>query len=161
MAIRVLRGGAHAELLGPPDGARDRFLLAAADTDGRLSLVEHHAPPGTLLAPLHRHTREDEFSLVLEGRMGAVSDGEEVEAGPGDLVWKPRHAWHTFWSVGDAPVRILEVITPGGLDELFRALDALEAFPEPDELERRAAPHGVDLDMQGTAAVLERHGLRF
>lgn len=56
MAITVLRG-AQAELLGAPDGARARFLLAAADTDGRLSLVEHHAPPGTLIAPLHRHTR--------------------------------------------------------------------------------------------------------
>jgi mannose-6-phosphate isomerase-like protein (cupin superfamily) len=131
------------------------------DTNGRLSLVEHHAPPGTLIAPLHRHTREDEFSLVLEGRMGAVSDGEEVEARAGDLVWKPRNAWHTFWNAGDTPVRILEVITPGGLDELFRALDVLDTFPEPDELERLAAPYGVDLDMEGTMAVLERHGLRF
>ncbi len=160
MAITVLRG-ARAELLGPVDGARDRFLLAAADTDGRLSLVEHSAPPGALIAPLHRHTREDEFSLVLEGRMGAVSDGEEIEAGAGDLIWKPRNAWHTFWNAGDSPVRILEVISPGGLEELFRALDVLDAFPEPDELERMAAPYGVDLDMAGTMRVLERHGLRF
>lgn len=160
MTIRVLRV-AEAELKGPPDGARDRFLLAAGDTGGRLSLVEHHAPPGTLIAPLHRHTREDEFSLVLEGRMGAVSDGEEVEAGAGDLVWKPRNAWHTFWNSGDSPLRILEVITPGGLDELFLALDGLESLPDPDELARMAAPYGVDLDLDGTTAVLERHGLRF
>lgn len=91
MAITDLRV-AQAELIGPPDGAQNRFLLAAADTNGRLSLVEHHAPSGTLIAPLHRHTREDEFSLVLEGRMGAVSDGEQAEAGTGDLVWKPRNA---------------------------------------------------------------------
>ena len=161
MGVRV-SPVAEAELLGPPAvGARDRFLLAAADTDGRLSLVEHHAPPGTLIAPLHRHTREDEFSLVLEGRMGAVSDGDEVEAGAGDLVWKPRNAWHTFWNCGDSPLRILEVITPGGLDELFRALDSLEDMPEPDELERMAAPYGVELDLSGTMAVLERHGLQF
>lgn len=160
MAITVLRG-AHAELLGPPDGARDRFPLAAADTDGRVSLVEHHAPPGTLIAPLHRHTREDEFSLVLEGRMGVVSDGEEVEAAAGDLVWKPRNAWHTFWNAGNSPVRILEVITPGGLEELFRTVDVLDAFPELAELERMAAQYGVDLDLAGTMAVLERHGLQF
>ena len=160
MTMTVLRG-AQVPLLGPPDGARDRFLLAAGDTGGRLSLVEHSAPPGTLIAPLHRHSREDEFSLVLEGRLGAVSDGEEVEAGPGDLVWKPRHAWHTFWNAGDSAVRVLEVITPGGLEELFRALDALEAFPEPDELERMTAPYGVELDLDGTTAVVERHGLRF
>lgn len=125
MAVMVLRL-ADAELLGPPDGVRDRFLLATAATDGRLSLVEHHAPPGTLIAPLHRHSREDEFSLVLEGRMGAVSDGDEVEAAAGDLLWKLRNAWHTFWNCGDSPLRILEVITPGGLDELFGALDGLD-----------------------------------
>lgn len=160
MAITVLRA-ADTELLGAVDGAQDRFLLAAAATGGRVSLVEHLAPPRTLIAPLHRHTREDEFSLVLEGRMGAVCDGQEVEAGPGDLVWKPRDAWHTFWSAGDVPVRILEVISPGGLEELFRAIDLLDAFPEPDDLERMASPFGVELDMAGTELVLERHGLRF
>lgn len=160
MPIKVLRV-AQAELLGPAGGAQDRFLLSAEDTEGRLSLLEHHAPPGTLIAPLHRHTLEDEFSLVLEGCMGVVSDGEEVEAEAGFLVWKPRNAWHTFWNAGDVPVRILEVISPAGLDELFRTLDGLDEFPEPDELERLAAPYGVDVDMEGTMTVLERHGLRF
>jgi mannose-6-phosphate isomerase-like protein (cupin superfamily) len=160
MPIRVLRV-AQAELLGPEDGAQDRFLLGGADTNGHVSLVEHHAPPGTLIAPLHRHTREDEFSLVLEGRMGVVSDGEEIEVEAGCLVWKPRNAWHTFWNAGDGPVRILEVISPAGLEELFRTIDGLQAFPDPDELERLAAPYGLDIDMEGTMAVLERHGLRF
>ena len=158
MAVTVLRAG-EGELPGPPDGARDRFLLAATATDGRLSLVEHHAPAGALIAPLHRHSREDEFSLVLEGRMGAVSDGEEVLAGAGDLVWKPRGAWHTFWNAGEGPVRILEVISPGGLEELFETLDRLDAFPDPDALTRLAEPYGVDIDIEGTARVLERHGL--
>lgn len=159
MPIKVLRV-TQAELLGPEGGAQDRFLLGAADTDGRMSLVEHHAPPGTLIAPLHRHTREDEFSLVLEGRMGVVSDGDEIEAEAGCLVWKPRNAWHTFWNAGDTPVRILELISPAGLDELFRTIDGLTVFPEPDELERMAAPYGLELDMEGTMAVLERHGLQ-
>ena len=57
-------------------------------------------------------------------------------------------------------MRILEVITPGGLEELFRALDVLDAFPEPDDLERMVAPYGVDLDLAGTMAVLDRHGLQ-
>jgi uncharacterized cupin superfamily protein len=37
-----------------------------------------------LAAPLHRHTREDEYSYVLEGRMGALFGDEVVEAGPGE-----------------------------------------------------------------------------
>ena len=48
-----------------------------------------------LAAPLHRHTREDEYSYVLEGRMGALLGDDVVDAGPGDLVFKPRDQWHT------------------------------------------------------------------
>ena len=60
-------------------------------------------PPRALAAPLHRHMREDEYSFVLEGRMGALLGDEVVEAGPGDLVFKPRDQWHTFWNAGDEP----------------------------------------------------------
>jgi mannose-6-phosphate isomerase-like protein (cupin superfamily) len=52
---------------------------------------------------LHRHTREDEYSYVLEGRMGALLGEEVLVAGPGDLVFKPRNQWHTFWNAGDEP----------------------------------------------------------
>ena len=42
-----------------------------------------------LAAPLHRHTREDEYSYVLEGRMGALLGDDVLEAGPGDLGSSP------------------------------------------------------------------------
>lgn len=159
--VRVLRAG-DGEVLGPPDGVRDRFVLATADSDGRFSLVEHLVPPRTLIAPLHRHSREDEFSLVLEGRVGAVSDGTEVLAGTGDLLWKPRGQWHTFWNADDEPARILEIISPGGLEELFRAIDAFAPeFPDPQTLGPMAERYGIDLDLEGTALIAESHGLSF
>ena len=49
-----------------------------------------------------------------------LQDGEEVIATPGDIVFKPRGHWHTFWNAGDGQLRILEVIAPGGLEEAFR-----------------------------------------
>jgi len=59
-------------------------------------------------ARLHRHSREDEYSYVLEGRVGALL-GEEVVIGePGDLIFKPRGQWHSFWNAGYEPARILE-----------------------------------------------------
>ena len=64
-----------------------------------------------LAAPIHRHSREDEYSLVLEGRLGVFQDDEEVFAGPGELVLKPRGHWHTFWNAGPEPLRVLELIT--------------------------------------------------
>ncbi|MBV8399124.1 MAG: hypothetical protein JOZ17_10330 [Acetobacteraceae bacterium] len=53
-----------------------RFLACSAVTGGGFSLVEHPIPPRTLVAPLHRHEREDEYSFVLEGRMGADLGGD-------------------------------------------------------------------------------------
>jgi hypothetical protein len=46
--------------------------------------------------------------------------------------FKPRGQWHTFWNAGDQPLRILELISPGGFDEAFIEMDALgnELTPE-------------------------------
>src|SRR5689334_21659143 len=93
-----------------------RFMIDGSEAAERLSLVEHPMSPRALAAPLHRHTREDEYSFVLQGRMGALLGDEVVEAGPGDLVFKPRNQWHTFWNAGDEPCRILEIISPAGLE---------------------------------------------
>jgi len=66
-----------------------RFIIWGAETGGTFSLVEHPIPPCTLVAPLHLHTREDEYSYVLEGRMGALLGDDVVYAERGDLVFKP------------------------------------------------------------------------
>src|SRR5205085_4270839 len=74
-----------------------RFMLDGGESDERFSVVEHPMSPYALAAPLHRHTREDEYSFVIEGRVGALLGDEVAVAGPGDLIFKPRHQWHTFW----------------------------------------------------------------
>ena len=51
--------------------------------------------------------------------MGAVLGDEVIYANPGDLVFKPRDQWHTFWNDGEAPCRILEIISPGGFEQAF------------------------------------------
>jgi len=86
-------------------------MVSGGESGGGFSLVEHPMAPRPLAPPLHRHSREDEYSFVLEGRAGAML-GEEVLYGqPGDLIFKPRHQWHTFWNAGDQPARILEIIS--------------------------------------------------
>ena len=92
-------------------------MLAGAQTGERFSLVEHPMPARALAAPLHRHTREDEYSYVLEGRVGALLGDEVIFGSPGDLIFKPRNQWHTFWNAGDDPARILEIISPAGFDD--------------------------------------------
>jgi mannose-6-phosphate isomerase-like protein (cupin superfamily) len=157
-----------ATVIGPGDGKSGflgsigvRFMIDGEDAGGDFSLVEHPLSPRALAAPLHRHTREDEYSFVLEGRMGGLLGDEVVEAGPGDLVFKPRDEWHTFWNAGDEPCRILEIIAPAGFEHFFAELDelggAVEA--EPDELAQLSARYGLEMQPDSVPGLLERFGL--
>src|SRR5690625_7162237 len=85
---------------------------------------EHPLPPRTLAAPLHRHSREAEYSYVIEGIMGVRLGPDMVEAEAGSLAFKARGQWHTFWNAGEGPCRVLEVIALGGFEETCAARDA-------------------------------------
>ena len=155
-------------IIGPTDGEAVtlqtigvRFMIPSTDTGTRFSLVEHPMPPRRLAAPVHKHSREDEYSYVLEGRMGALLGDDVVEAGPGDLVYKPRGQWHTFWNAGDEPCRILEIISPGGFERYFEELVDLRARPTPEAVAEIAARYGLEFDMASVPVLCERHGLRF
>ena len=94
-----------ARVLGPKDGKRGdlgslgvRFMIGADESGGGFSLVEHPMPPRGLAAPMHRHTHEDEYSYVLEGRVGAKLGDEVVFGEPGDPHLQARNQWHTFWN---------------------------------------------------------------
>lgn len=158
--VRVI-GSGSGDILGAADTVRDRFILEGRDSGGGFSLVEHLMPPRTLAAPLHRHSREDEYSFVLEGRVGGHFDGEEVVGEVGDLICKPRGEWHTFWNAGDVPARILEIISPGGFEQCFREMHAVGAALDPDALAALVARYGIDVDFERTGAIIERHGLTF
>lgn len=157
---RVL-GPQDGEVLGAPDARTDRFMIDGKDSGGGFALVEHTLGPNVLAGPLHRHTREDEYSYVLEGRLGALLGEEEVFAEAGDLVFKPRGQWHTFWNAGDVPTRILEMISPSGLEELFRELGAPGGELDPTTLPALAARYGCDVDFERTSTIVERRGLTF
>jgi mannose-6-phosphate isomerase-like protein (cupin superfamily) len=155
-------------VLGPHDGAAGflgsigvRFMIDGEVTNGGVSLVEHPMSPRALAAPLHRHVREDEYSYVLEGRMGALLGEDVLEAGPGDLVHKPRGEWHTFWNAGDEPCRILEIIAPAGFERFFAELDGLGGAlkADPEELAELNARYALEMQPETVPALLERFGL--
>ena len=155
-------------LIGPRDGkAVDlasvgvRFMAWTEETGGGFSLVEHPIPPHTRVAPLHRHSREDEYSFVLEGRMGALLGDEVVHADAGDFVFKPREQWHTFWNAADVPCRILEIISPGGFEHYFDEAAALIGSPdfEPARLGELGARYGLSFDLDSIPRLCAEHGL--
>jgi mannose-6-phosphate isomerase-like protein (cupin superfamily) len=159
----------EARLIGPKDGillgdvtaVRDRFMITGQDSGGGFALVEHLMPARKLAAPLHRHSREDEYSFVVEGRVGAHCEGEEVFGNAGDLIFKPRGEWHTFWNAGDGPARVLEIISPGGFEQASREMHALGDALDPTAMAAIAARYGVDVDFGRTGPIIERHGLSF
>lgn len=126
------------------------------------SLVEHPIAPRALAAPMHTHEREDEYTYVLEGRVG-VHVGDEVRvAGPGDLVFKPRGVAHAFWNAGDEPARALEIISPGGFERYFAECAALfpaEGAPDFDALAALQARYGLTMDFASVPRLAAEHGL--
>ena len=140
-----------------------RYMIPSEHSENRFSLVEHPIPPLALAAPLHRHSREDEYSFVLEGRMGALLADDVVSAEPGDLVYKPRGQWHTFWNAIDAPTRILEIISPSGFELFFEELADIVVDGVHDEA--RFGPlrerYGLEMQLHSVPALIERFGLRF
>jgi mannose-6-phosphate isomerase-like protein (cupin superfamily) len=138
-----------------------RFLARAAQTRGALSIVEHPIPPRTLAAPLHRHSGEDEYSYVIEGTMGAQLGSDVVVAGAGTLVFKPRGQWHTFWNAGDVPCRVLEIIAPGGFEEMFAEMGADPGSMTGEGAAAMDARYGLDVEYESIERLCGEHGLAF
>ncbi|MFI6478938.1 cupin domain-containing protein [Nonomuraea sp. NPDC050663] len=112
---------------------QDSFFLADWIDDGSM--------PGTPIAPLHRHLKDDEIWYVLSGRL-AFSIGEEtVEAGPGAAVLGPAGVPHTYWNPSDEPARYLLVMSP----DTVRLIERLHEAGSPDELGELFRRHGCEL----------------
>ena len=161
-----------ARVVGPKDGKAGtlgsidvRFMINGDEAGGDFSLVEHPMPPRALAAPLHRHANEDEYSYVLKGRVGAKLGDEVLIGEPGDLIFKPRNQWHTFWNAGDEPASILEIIAPAGFERFFEELVDFPQEkgrpPEPPEAAEIAARYGLELDLESVPGLLSEHGLTF
>ena len=159
-----------AKIVGPKDGKAGhlgsigaRFMIDGDETGGDFSLVEHPMPPRALAAPLHKHSREDEYSFVLEGKVGALLGDEVIYGEPGDLIFKPRDQWHTFWNAGDEHASILEIISPAGFERFFDEMVDLNAAGEfdPEELAPLAERYGLEVDPTSLPELTGKYGVTF
>jgi quercetin dioxygenase-like cupin family protein len=137
------------------------FKFFGEDTNERISIVEHPFPVGALVPP-HSHTREDEYSIVIEGEIGFRSGDREAVLGAGGYITKPRGELHTMWNAGKVPARMIEIISPAGFEHFFWGLaDHFEAgAPDPEVIGKMAADYGLQFgEPPWLPDIIARYGL--
>ncbi len=143
------------------DGVGVAFKLWGTDTGGSVSVVEHPFAVGAYVTA-HLHTREDEYSIVLDGEIGFRSGDREAVLGPGGYITKPRGELHAMWNAGRTPARMIEIISPAGFELFFRdAADLAEAgTTDPAAFVDLAASYGLEFgEPDWQADVMRRYGL--
>ena len=126
-------------------GVRFRYKVESGDCGGSLAVLEVEIPAKTLVKP-HTHAREDEFSLVIEGTVGARVGDRVLQAGPGTYLIKPRSVPHAMWNAASAPAKVVEILCPGGLESYFEELAPILAqHGTPPEYYQLAETYGITI----------------
>lgn len=111
--------------------------ISAEQTGGRLGVFEADVPAGEGPPP-HIHEREEEFFRVLAGHFAFWCNGQRVDLGAGGVIVVPRGAVHRFQNIGETTGRLMVVMTPGGFEGFFPAVEA-EQPNSPPEIDALAA----------------------
>ena len=112
----VIKGDAQA---GSFTSGTQAVTLVGKDNGGNnLTVVDAGIEPGAGLA-LHIHPGYEEATLVVEGNIEAVLDGETRILGPGDLLLAPAGAKHTITNQSDKPATVLAIYPTTNQERVF------------------------------------------
>lgn len=153
---------ANRQDLAPARRARG-VLVRSEQSGGAFALVEYDIPSGVLVAPLHTHSREDEYSYVVAGTVGTQIGDEVIVGSPGDLLAKPRGMPHTLWNPSPASARVLELIVPGGFERCLEQLQRPDSTRQPitpDDLQQLWKEFGIEMHPGSAGALMHKHRLR-
>src|SRR5829696_6525369 len=136
------------KLVAPGEGktimlfaVRFDYKVISADSGGDLAALEVTIPPRTLVKP-HNHSREDEFTVVLAGTVGARVGDQVGEAGA-------------------EPARVLEVLSPGGLEDYFEELaPVLREHAPPATYDALAARYGLTIQNDWIEELERTYGVK-
>lgn len=139
------------------------YKVLSESVGGSAAIVEHTLDAKCLGAPMHKHTRENEISYVLEGELSVIQNGEVQTAGPGEYIVKPKEIFHTFWNAGDKTVRFIEIITPGNFEYYFAELAPYLLTGQPpqmDKVRETASKYGLIVDLFAAEEIIKKYGLK-
>jgi mannose-6-phosphate isomerase-like protein (cupin superfamily) len=112
-------------------------VLAAGDATNRgFTLAEFSGGEGPWTVP-HLHREFEESFFVLDGDFTFTVGEQQVPAGPGSYVLMPRGTRHDILA-GAGGGRLLTLMVPGGLEEMFFELADLPADSITDSSVRSA-----------------------
>jgi quercetin dioxygenase-like cupin family protein len=98
-------------------GALLEFKATGQETDGRFWLAEQTSARG-YASPVHRHSREDELFIILDGQLRVQVGDEHYDAPTGAITYAPRGLAHGFQVTSDL-ARFMILTTPAGFEEWF------------------------------------------
>lgn len=109
-----------------PFGAKVVIHATAAETGGAIGMWETFTPPGAGPEP-HTHTRETEVFRVIRGFYRFQCGNEEFDAPPGTVVVLPPQVRHSWRNISDELGQMFAIVTPGGCEQLFIDIEAMDA----------------------------------
>jgi mannose-6-phosphate isomerase-like protein (cupin superfamily) len=116
--------------------------VSSADTNGTFVVLTYRMPPHDPGPPVHWHAQTREWWWVLNGTVAVTVGEETLTVAPGTSVFIPPRAIHTFWNPTGAPVALLALLSPGGVERYFEQIDVLSAA-EPRTLAETAATFDI------------------
>lgn len=128
----------------------------SGDLEHRRTLIRNFDP-----APLHMHSREDEFTVVTAGRIGFLLGDEVFTRAPGN--WSASPGTNGIRSgTPEMTQRECSRLSPAGLERYFEEIGPF--FPdgaEPDlaGMARANDKYGLQMDFDSLPGLIERFGL--
>lgn len=133
----------------PVGGMTIRPRVEPDDSGGAVAIHEFDVPAGVSLPVPHSHDAYEETIYGVRGTVTFTVEGTAHPVGPGEALFIPRGAVHTFANAGDVEATALAIVTPGLL--------GADYFREVAEIVDAAA--GGPPDVAAIGAAMRRHGL--
>ena len=107
-------GGKHIAIVGDINS----ILASKKDTGGTYSVLEAKVFPNGGPMP-HIQTLEHEGFYVLEGEISFTANEKEIIAKQGTFINIPPNVTHSFKNKTEILAKMLVILAPGGLENLF------------------------------------------
>jgi quercetin dioxygenase-like cupin family protein len=95
-----------------------RFLATGDNTHGTYAMWEAIVPPGGGPPP-HVHSREEEGFYILEGEITLQAGDQQIVATAGMFLNMPIGTPHSFKNESDTSAKMLIMVAPAGLENMF------------------------------------------